>query len=101
MKLLSSSQLHAWDEYTLLHEPVTSVDLMERAAKKCTDFIIKKYPVCQLVKIFCGKGNNGGDGLAIGRQLLGAGYQISIYILETGHSSIADFEKKNSKTSRI
>ena len=93
MKLLSSTQIRAWDNYTILNEPVNSTDLMERAAKRCTDFIVGKYPATLFVKIFCGNGNNGGDGLAVARQLLDAGYRVGIYIPDTGHSSSTDFEK--------
>jgi len=93
MKLLSSTQIRAWDNYTILNEPVNSTDLMERAAQRCTDFIVGKYPATLFVKIFCGKGNNGGDGLAVARQLLDAGYQVGIYIPDTSHGSSADFEK--------
>lgn len=42
--------------------------------------------------IFCGKGNNGGDGLAIGRLLVQAGYSVSIYILEFGKLGSEDFQ---------
>jgi NAD(P)H-hydrate epimerase len=42
--------------------------------------------------VFCGKGNNGGDGLAIARMLAGRGCNVSVYILEFGHKGTEDFQ---------
>lgn len=92
MKLLSPQQIHDWDAFTIQHEPVSSIDLMERAAGKCTDFIINKEWTNFSFKIFCGKGNNGGDGLAIARQLIEAGSSVTIYILEFGSKGTDDFQ---------
>ena len=92
MKLLSPQQIHEWDAYTIEHEPIASIDLMERAAKQCTGFILDQQSVRNGIKIFCGKGNNGGDGLAIARQLIEAGRQPSIYILEFGAKGTDDFQ---------
>src|SRR6478672_1133396 len=92
MKLLSSLQIHEWDAYTIEHEPVASIDLMERAARRCTDYIIDRQLIRDHIKIFCGKGNNGGDGLAIARQLIEAGMQPVIYILEFGAKGTEDFQ---------
>ena len=35
MKILKADQIRSWDQYTIEHEPVASIDLMERAATKC------------------------------------------------------------------
>lgn len=92
MKLLSSPQIHQWDAYTIVHEPITSLDLMERAAGKCTSFLLENNLAQHPIKIFCGKGNNGGDGLVIARQLFEAGYQPQVYILEFGAMGTDDFQ---------
>ena len=92
MKLLSPQQIHDWDAYTIANEPIASIDLMERAAKRCTDFIIGQNFPQQQVVIFCGKGNNGGDGLAIARQLTDAGLTAVVYILEFGARGTDDFQ---------
>ena len=93
MKLLSPQQIHDWDAYTIANEPVSSIDLMERAAGKCTDFIIEQNFPAAGIKIFCGKGNNGGDGLAIARQLIETGYGPLVYILEFGAKGTDDFQE--------
>ncbi len=71
--------MQAWDQYTILNEPVSSIELMERAAKKCADWIRSHYSTEKKIQVFCGNGNNGGDGLAIARMLLDVGYSVSVF----------------------
>lgn len=92
MKILSAEQIRKWDEFTILHEPISSIDLMERAAGKCTQWIIEKKLAFNKVKIFCGKGNNGGDGLAIARHLAEKNIPVDVYILEFGALGTEDFQ---------
>ncbi len=92
MKLLNAEQIRQWDQFTIQHEPISSIDLMERAAMECTKWLLEKEFADNPVKIFCGKGNNGGDGLAIARQLIDNDIAPSIYILEFGHLGTADFQ---------
>src|SRR3954453_9296144 len=82
MKIFSAAQVRRWDAYTIANEPVSSVDLMERAARQCFSWLINKFGDKRTYVVFCGTGDNGGDGLAIGRMLLRAGHTISVYILE-------------------
>jgi len=65
---------------------------MERAAKKCVDWLLKKDWKNKQHRIFCGKGNNGGDGLAIARLLLQNHIPVSVYILEFGKIGSRDFQ---------
>lgn len=92
MKLLSPQQIQEWDAYTMAHESIASIDLMERAARRCKDFIIEHNFTQEHIFIFCGKGNNGGDGLAIARQLTEAGLLPVVYILEFGAKGTDDFQ---------
>jgi ADP-dependent NAD(P)H-hydrate dehydratase / NAD(P)H-hydrate epimerase len=93
MKILSAPEIRAWDQYTIDHEPIASIDLMERAASECVKWILKEYPEAPGFSVYCGKGNNGGDGLAIARMLLNNNYPVSIHILEFGHKGTDDFQK--------
>lgn len=93
MKIFSAEQISAWDEYTIREEPIASIDLMERAAKRCVEWIQKVYPTQLGYAIFCGKGNNGGDGLAIARLLAENGKQIQLHILEFGFPGTVDFQQ--------
>lgn len=92
MYILNAQQIRAWDAYTIQNEPVASIDLMERAASKCVEWIEKQKWQKKSIKIFCGKGNNGGDGLAIARLLYELDYAVSVYILEFGKAGSEDFQ---------
>jgi NAD(P)H-hydrate epimerase len=92
MKILSAEEIRLWDQYTFKHEPIASIDLMERAAGKCVEWLEKNTPYDSRFSIFCGKGNNGGDGLAIARLLAGKNYPVSVYVLEFGHKGTEDFQ---------
>jgi hydroxyethylthiazole kinase-like uncharacterized protein yjeF len=92
VKILSAVDIRAWDQYTIQHEPIASIDLMERAAYECVSWILQQYPSAPSFAVFCGKGNNGGDGLAIARMLRGRNYPVSVYILEFGHKGTEDFQ---------
>ena len=90
VKILNADQIRAWDEYTIQHEPIASVDLMERAAAACFQWMVKHYEG-KSFSIFCAKGNNGGDGLAIAR-MLSSNHAVTVYILEFGHLGTEDFQ---------
>ena len=91
MCLLSSQQVRAWDEYTIQHEPIASIDLMERAAAACFQWLQEHHYLHNPFAIFCGKGNNGGDGLALARMLSDES-KVVVYILEFGHKGTKDFQ---------
>ena len=92
MKILSAEEIRLWDQYTIAHEPISSIDLMERAANACVEWIGEQGLTHRPFIIFCGKGNNGGDGLAIARLLLERMYRVTTYILEFGHMGTPDFQ---------
>ncbi|MBN8702106.1 MAG: NAD(P)H-hydrate dehydratase [Bacteroidetes bacterium] len=92
MQILSSKQLKEADAYTIANEPIKSIELMERAAKKCTDWIAEHFSIDFHFHVFCGKGNNGGDGLAIARILLERKYHVSVIILEYSTIPSEDFQ---------
>jgi len=97
MKILSAEEIRLWDQYTFKHEPIASIDLMERAAEKCLEWLERNSPYDSRFNIFCGKGNNGGDGLAIARLLTNKNYPVSVYILEFGHKGTEDFQTNLSR----
>lgn len=92
MKILNAEQIRAWDQYTIQHEPVTSIDLMERAAGKCVDWLEQYDFSRKHLNIFCGKGNNGGDGLAIARIWAAKGNRAAVFIIESVHKGTDDFQ---------
>lgn len=80
MKIFTSAQIHEHDKYTIEHEPISSIDLMERAAKAITHAIVERWSSKMPVVVFAGPGNNGGDALAVARMLADKGYQVSVYL---------------------
>jgi len=93
MKIFSKSQIQAADTYTIANEPIASIDLMERAARACYDWFNKNIDRSQSISIYCGQGNNGGDGLALARMLRAAGYNVSAHILEHSKATSHDFNE--------
>ena len=80
MKILSSPQLKELDKYTIDHEPIASIDLMERAAHALTDAIIRRWDSSFSIVVFAGPGNNGGDALAVARMLSKKNYQVEVFL---------------------
>lgn len=78
MKILTLDQIRALDQYTIQHEPIPSIDLMERASKAFTAWFVEIFDTSLKVLICCGPGNNGGDGLAIARLLHEQGYEVEV-----------------------
>lgn len=91
MKVFSVSQIRAWDTYTIANEPISSLNLMERASVAFVRWFCERFDDRHCVKIFCGMGNNGGDGLAIGRMLIQKHYNVQVYIVKHSEESSADF----------
>ncbi|MCB9033183.1 MAG: NAD(P)H-hydrate dehydratase [Chitinophagales bacterium] len=88
IKILSSEQIKKADEYTIQHEPIASIDLMERAANAFVTQFEKDFPDFKnIIHIFCGNGNNGGDGFAIARILKEKNYTIICYGFEGDKSN--------------
>jgi len=92
MNILSTKQLRDADQFTIENEPISSIDLMERASSACTDWIEKTYSATHSFAIFCGTGNNGGDGLAIGRMLSQKGFNVRILIIGKIENASQDFK---------
>ncbi len=92
MYILSSAQIRQWDVFTIKNEPVSSIDLMERAAAACLNWLQTHHYLSHPFVIFCGKGNNGGDGLSLARMLRAKQHIVTVYMLETGQAGTPDFE---------
>ena len=81
MKILDVNKIREADQYTIQNEPISSIDLMERAGGNCAKWIRKKLKKKHRIMVFAGPGNNGGDGLVIARHLLEKGYKVEVYIV--------------------
>ena len=74
---------------------------MERAAKACSDWLTQKFHVNNSYKIFSGKGNNGGDGLAIARMLLEKKFKVSVHIVGGQFEGSTDFQVNLDKLKKL
>jgi NAD(P)H-hydrate epimerase len=82
MKLLNTQQIRQADAYTIEQEGISSYALMERAAQCCTDWMLNHLGYMRKFVVVCGPGNNGGDGLAIARQLQSRGLEVDVFLLK-------------------
>jgi len=91
--LLTSAQMRSADQFTIANKPIASIDLMEKAARAFVQcFLRDEFDATKSVAIFCGKGNNGGDGLAIAHLLMANGYEnIKVYIVNFSKKQSDDF----------
>ena len=81
-KIFPVEKIRAWDQYTIENEPITSIGLIERAANSFVRWFMNQFPDANRpVFVFCGPGNNGGDGLAVARLLSQEFYEVVVYQL--------------------
>ncbi|WP_265429280.1 NAD(P)H-hydrate dehydratase [Chryseobacterium sp. YIM B08800] len=80
MKIFTVENIRLADLYTIQNEPISSVQLMERASSLCAEWIFSNCKYHTKFAIFCGNGNNGGDGFAIARMLYLKGFDIDVFI---------------------
>ncbi len=95
LSLLTANQIREADTFTITNEPIAPIDLMERASAAFADRFMLHFPdKNQAISVYCGTGNNGGDGLAIARML----YEHKYTNL---HIKIARFSEKASNDFNI
>lgn len=88
MRILTAASMSGVDRVAIEDFGIPSLVLMENAALGLVEAIAESYPQARTVAIFCGPGNNGGDGLALARHLTIRGYQVDL-ILATGGRELA------------
>ena len=101
MKIFTSAQIHELDNYTIEHEPIKSIDLMERAAKTLTEAIVERWAVSVPIVVFAGPGNNGGDALAVARMLTERGYQVKTFLFNISGRLSADCAENKRRLSEV
>lgn len=88
-KILSASQIRQLDKLTIEHKPIPSIDLMETAANECTKWLLRNISADSFL-VLAGKGNNGGDGLAIARLLHNQGKEVQVFWFENSSQASPD-----------
>jgi len=92
MKILSRAQIYEADKFTIKKQGINSDSLMERAALGVFNWMHQRLqgnPV--KIHLFCGIGNNGGDGLALARHLKEHDYAIEVYVVNYSEKRSKDF----------
>ena len=92
ISILSASQMREADRFTITNEPISSPKLMERAAFACFQWIEQKIDLKQHFVIFCGTGNNGGDGLALAKFFSKNDCSIAVYVVGNPNEGSEDFK---------
>ncbi|WP_294818696.1 NAD(P)H-hydrate dehydratase [uncultured Flavobacterium sp.] len=88
MKIFSALKIKEADETTISRQGITPGALMERAGTEVFLWLKRKFPDKETVfHLFCGKGNNGGDGLVVARMLHEDNYKAVVDIVDTGSPS--------------
>jgi NAD(P)H-hydrate epimerase len=80
IKIFPTSLVRELDAYTIENEPISSLDLMERAAEAIVHSLVSQWNNTTPVVVFAGPGNNGGDALAVARMLHEAGYHVETFL---------------------
>lgn len=92
MKLFSKEQIYQGDRLTAERQNISSTDLMERAGTQIFNWIHMRMQGAQVpIHVFCGIGNNGGDGLVLARHLITHGYNVVTYIVNCSDKRSKDF----------
>src|SRR5580692_1958767 len=81
MKIVTSEEMRAIDRATSERFGVPSLTLMENAGAAVADYVLAHHNEARRVVIFCGKGNNGGDGFVAARRLHQQGKKIQVILL--------------------
>src|SRR5690606_28998733 len=92
MKIFSAAQLYEADKTTVEKQKITSADLMERAGTQIFQWLHQRLNGAPVpIHIFCGIGDNGGDGLVVGRLLTEHGYNVIVYVVNCSDKRSKNF----------
>jgi NAD(P)H-hydrate epimerase len=95
MKIASAEQVRELDQQTIQKEPISSYALMERASAKFAEWFVGTFHEDKPVFVFCGKGNNGGDGLAVARMLQKSFFTVTVIASGNPSSNRSEDNQKN------
>ena len=87
MKIFSAQQIKNCDSFTIKNEPIYSLNLMQRVADSCVNWISNKFKEKENFYIFCGNGNNGGGGFALAKIMYHNGFDITVFLNENENFS--------------
>ena len=101
MKILSAQQIRDADAFTIREQQIHSSELMERASKVFSNWFSTHFDFFESIQIYCGTGNNGGDGLCIARHLILSGINVLVYIVGDTTKASDDFTLNYTRLQKI
>ena len=101
IKIFPTIQLKELDAYTIEDEPVSSVDLMERASRALARAMSERWSAETPFTVFAGPGNNGGDALAVSRLLAERGCRVEVYLFNTKGTLSPDCETNKERLAGV
>ncbi|WP_443760198.1 NAD(P)H-hydrate dehydratase [Bacteroides clarus] len=101
MKIFPTIQLKELDAYTIENEPVSSIDLMERASRALARAMSERWSAETPFTVFAGPGNNGGDALAVSRLLAERGCRVEVYLFNTKGTLSPDCETNKERLAGV
>lgn len=97
IKIFETSKLKSLDQYTVDNEPISSIDLVERAAVTFANEFKRNFSKQRRVIVFAGQGNNGADALAVARLLAEESYRTEVYLFNPGQRLSPDCEENKQR----
>jgi len=92
MKIFTAEQIYQADKFTIEKQEIKTDDLMERSAVQIFNWMhLRMQGAPVKIHLFCGIGNNGGDGIALARHLQEHGYNIEVYVVNYSETRSKDF----------
>ncbi|WP_278423921.1 NAD(P)H-hydrate dehydratase [Bacteroides clarus] len=101
MKIFPTIQIKELDAYTIENEPVSSIDLMERASRALARAMSERWSAETPFTVFAGPGNNGGDALAVSRLLAERGCRVEVYLFNTKGTLSPDCETNKERLAGV
>jgi len=102
MKIFAKEQIYHGDTLTVKRQNISSTDLMERAGTQIFNWLHMRMQGAQVpIHVFCGIGNNGGDGLVIARHLITHGYNVITYVVNCSDKRSKDFLKNYDRIKNV
>jgi NAD(P)H-hydrate epimerase len=100
MKIFKTSHIKQIDNYTILHEPISSINLMKRASHVLSEWLIANIPAYSTIKIFAGQGNNGGDAFFVAENLIAKQFNVTVYFCHEGENISTDCQQAHKHLSK-
>ena len=92
MKIVSTEEMRAIDRASSQRFGVPTVTLMENAGSAVADYVLAGHAAAHRIVVFCGKGNNGGDGFVAARRLQQEGRTVQVILLASPSDLRGDAE---------